>query len=74
YQPLWRMKRQAPVYRPLMDLATLEDWHIILTYRLDGATITELCAQLEPNLIPAIRCTTAIPPVVQVLSALHFLA
>ncbi|KAJ1205585.1 hypothetical protein NDU88_001013 [Pleurodeles waltl] len=43
-----------PAYRPLVDLATLEDRHIILTYRLDMSTITELCAQLEPDLISAI--------------------
>ncbi|KAJ1178085.1 hypothetical protein NDU88_003333 [Pleurodeles waltl] len=58
-----------PVYRPLVDLATMEDRHIILTYRLDRDTIQELCAQLEPDLISAIQYST-----VQVLSVLHFLA
>ncbi|KAJ1163652.1 hypothetical protein NDU88_004107 [Pleurodeles waltl] len=66
--------RHTPVYRPLVDLATMEDRHIILTYRLDWATIRELCAQLEPDLISAIRHPTGIPPLVQVLSVLHFLA
>ncbi|KAJ1201027.1 hypothetical protein NDU88_004843 [Pleurodeles waltl] len=40
----------SPVYRPLVDLAAMEDRNIILTYRLDRAKITELCAQLEPDL------------------------
>ncbi|KAJ1140833.1 hypothetical protein NDU88_007171, partial [Pleurodeles waltl] len=42
--------------------------------RLDRATVTELCAQLEPDLISAICHPTGIPPLVQVLSVLHFLA
>ncbi|KAJ1098608.1 hypothetical protein NDU88_003716 [Pleurodeles waltl] len=54
----------SPVYRPMVDLATMEDRHIILTYRLDRAAITELCAQLEPDLISAIRHPTGIPPLV----------
>ncbi|KAJ1093480.1 hypothetical protein NDU88_006580 [Pleurodeles waltl] len=41
---------------------------------LQTATIPELCAQLEPDLISAIRHPTGIPPLVQVLSVLHFLA
>ncbi|KAJ1194081.1 hypothetical protein NDU88_003376 [Pleurodeles waltl] len=69
-----RRWRPAPVYRPLVDLATKDDRHIILTYRLERATITKLCAQLEPHLISAIRHPTGIPPLVQVLSVLHFLA
>ncbi|KAJ1123454.1 hypothetical protein NDU88_001923 [Pleurodeles waltl] len=69
-----RRWRHTPVYRPLVDLASLEDRHIILTYRLDTATITKLCAQLEPDLISAIRQPTGIPPLVQVLSVLHILA
>ncbi|KAJ1198147.1 hypothetical protein NDU88_001991 [Pleurodeles waltl] len=43
------------------------------TFRLDCATIHELCAQLEPDLMSAIRHPTGIPPLVQVLSVLHFL-
>ncbi|KAJ1151310.1 hypothetical protein NDU88_004093 [Pleurodeles waltl] len=48
--------------------------HVILTYRLDRATIQELCAQLEPDLMSPIRQPTGIPPLVQVMSVLHFLA
>ncbi|KAJ1157752.1 hypothetical protein NDU88_010452 [Pleurodeles waltl] len=75
-RPLGQVRRwqHPPVYRPLVDLWTIEDRHIIITYRLDRATIQELCAQLEPDLISAIRHPTGIPPLVQVLSVLHFLA
>ncbi|KAJ1136961.1 hypothetical protein NDU88_003374 [Pleurodeles waltl] len=66
--------RHPQVYRPLVGLLTMEDRHIIITYRLDHATIIELCAQLEPDLMSAIRHPTGIPPLVQVLSVLHFLA
>ncbi|KAJ1217185.1 hypothetical protein NDU88_004780 [Pleurodeles waltl] len=66
--------RHPPVYRPLVDLSTMEERHILVTYRLDRATIQELCAQLEPDLMSAIRHPTGIPPLVQVLSVLHFLA
>ncbi|KAJ1201340.1 hypothetical protein NDU88_005153 [Pleurodeles waltl] len=66
--------RHPPVYRPLVDLSTMEERHVIVTYRLDRATIQELCAQLEPDLMSAIRHPTGIPPLVQVLSVLHFLA
>ncbi|KAJ1187530.1 hypothetical protein NDU88_004305 [Pleurodeles waltl] len=52
----------------------MEDRHIIITYRLDRATIQELCAQLEPDLMSSIRQPTGIPPLVRVLSVLHFLA
>ncbi|KAJ1173859.1 hypothetical protein NDU88_005684 [Pleurodeles waltl] len=69
-----RRWRHTPVYRPLVDLATMEDRHIILTYRLDRATVQELCAQLEPDLISAIQHTTGISHLVRVLSVLHFLA
>ncbi|KAJ1171089.1 hypothetical protein NDU88_002960 [Pleurodeles waltl] len=62
------------VYRPLVDLSTMEERHIILRYRLDRATIHELCAQLEPALMSPIRQPTGVPPLVQVLSVLHFLA
>ncbi|KAJ1210234.1 hypothetical protein NDU88_005602 [Pleurodeles waltl] len=65
--------RHPPVYRPLVDLSTMEERHIIITYRLDRATILELCAQLEPDLISAIRHPTGIPSLVQVLSVLLFL-
>ncbi|KAJ1213479.1 hypothetical protein NDU88_001116 [Pleurodeles waltl] len=66
--------RHPPVYRPLVDLSTMEERHVILTYRLNRATIQELCAQLEPDLMSAIRQPRGIPPQVQVLSVLHFLA
>ncbi|KAJ1180971.1 hypothetical protein NDU88_006182 [Pleurodeles waltl] len=69
-----RRWRHPPVYRPLVDLSTMEERHVIVTYRLDRATILELCAQLEPDLMSAIRHPTGIPPLVQVLSVLHFLA
>ncbi|KAJ1199074.1 hypothetical protein NDU88_002912 [Pleurodeles waltl] len=64
----------SSVYRPLVDLSTMEERHVITTYRLDRATIQELYAQLEPDLMSAIRHPTGIPPLVQVLSVLHFLA
>ncbi|KAJ1178028.1 hypothetical protein NDU88_003277 [Pleurodeles waltl] len=57
-----RRWRHTPMYRPLVDLAKLEDMQIILAYILDRATITELCAQLEPDLISAIRHPTGISP------------
>ncbi|KAJ1215658.1 hypothetical protein NDU88_003266 [Pleurodeles waltl] len=69
-----RRWRHPPVYRPLVDLSTMEERHVIVTYRLDRATNHELCAQLEPDLMSAIRHPTGIPPLVQVLSVLHFLA
>ncbi|KAJ1150588.1 hypothetical protein NDU88_003378 [Pleurodeles waltl] len=69
-----RRWRHPPVYRPLVDLSTMEERHVILTYRLDRATVLELCAQLEPDLMSPIRQPTGIPPQVQVLSVLHFLA
>ncbi|KAJ1153367.1 hypothetical protein NDU88_006128, partial [Pleurodeles waltl] len=55
-------------------LSTMEERHVILTYRLDRVTIHELCAQLEPDLMSPIRQPTGIPPLVQVLSVLHFFA
>ncbi|XP_069098251.1 putative nuclease HARBI1 [Pleurodeles waltl] len=64
----------ALVYRPLVDLATPEECHIIQTYRLNRVTIMELLAQLEPDLLPSIRYPNVIPPTVQVLSVLHYLA
>ncbi|KAJ1145358.1 hypothetical protein NDU88_011647 [Pleurodeles waltl] len=74
--PLGQVRRwqHPPVYRPLVDLSTMEERHVIITYRLDSTTILELCAQLEPDLMSAIRHPTGIPPQVQVLSVLHFLA
>ncbi|KAJ1219011.1 hypothetical protein NDU88_006582 [Pleurodeles waltl] len=69
-----RRWRHPPVYRPLVDLLTMEERHVIITYRLDRATIQELCAHCEPDLMSAIRHPTGIPPQVQVLSVLHFLA
>ncbi|KAJ1127355.1 hypothetical protein NDU88_005758 [Pleurodeles waltl] len=66
--------RHPPVYRPLVDLSTMEERHIFVTYRLGRTTIQELCAQLEPELVSAIRHPTRIPPLVQVLSVPHFLA
>ncbi|KAJ1181970.1 hypothetical protein NDU88_007169 [Pleurodeles waltl] len=76
HRPLGHLRRwrHPPVYRPLVDLSTMEERHVIITYRLDRATIQELCAQLEPDLMSAIRHPTGIPPQVQVLSVLHFLA
>ncbi|KAJ1136456.1 hypothetical protein NDU88_002873 [Pleurodeles waltl] len=75
HRPLGHVRwRHPPVYRPLVDLSTMEERHVIITYRLDRATIQELCAQLEPDLMSAIRHPTGIPPQVQVLSVLHFLA
>ncbi|KAJ1123962.1 hypothetical protein NDU88_002429 [Pleurodeles waltl] len=69
-----RRWRHPPGYRPLVDLSTMEERHVIITYRLDRATIHELCTQLEPDLMSAIRHPTGIPPQVQGLSVLHFLA
>ncbi|KAJ1165039.1 hypothetical protein NDU88_005469 [Pleurodeles waltl] len=46
-----RRWRNLPVYRPLVDLSTMEERHVILTYRLDRATTHELCAQLEADLM-----------------------
>ncbi|KAJ1218709.1 hypothetical protein NDU88_006286 [Pleurodeles waltl] len=66
--------RHPPVYIPPVDLSTMEDRHIINTYRLDRATIQELFSQLKPDLMSAICHPTGIPPLVQVLSVLHFLA
>ncbi|KAJ1188397.1 hypothetical protein NDU88_005158 [Pleurodeles waltl] len=69
-----RRWRNPPVYRPLVDLLTMEERHVIVTYRFDRATIQELCTQLETDLMSPIRHPTGIPPDVQVLSVLHFLA
>ncbi|XP_069059466.1 putative nuclease HARBI1 [Pleurodeles waltl] len=66
--------RNALLYRPLVDLATLEEQHIFQTYHLNCVTIMELVAQLEPDLLPAINLPNAIPPTVQVLSVLYYLA
>ncbi|XP_069092970.1 putative nuclease HARBI1 [Pleurodeles waltl] len=64
----------TPVYRPLVNLATLEECHLIQTSRLNRVTIMELVAQLELDLLPAIHHTNAMPPTVQVLSVLHYRA
>ncbi|XP_069075329.1 putative nuclease HARBI1 [Pleurodeles waltl] len=72
--PAMRRLRHAPVYRPLLDLATMEDRHIIQTYHLNRKTTMDLCTQLEPDHTPVIRNPYDIPPTVQVLSVLHFLA
>ncbi|KAJ1172683.1 hypothetical protein NDU88_004527 [Pleurodeles waltl] len=69
-----RRWRNPSLYRPLVDLLTMEERHLIITYRFDRATMQELCTQLEPDLISPIRHPTGIPPEVQVLSMLHFLA
>ncbi|KAJ1151601.1 hypothetical protein NDU88_004381 [Pleurodeles waltl] len=76
HRPLGHVRRwrNPPVYRPLVDLSTTEERNLIITYRFDRATIQELCTQLEPDLMTAIRHPTGIPPQVQVLSVLHFLA
>ncbi|KAJ1210917.1 hypothetical protein NDU88_006279 [Pleurodeles waltl] len=57
-----RRWRNPPVYRPLVDLLTMEERHVIVTYRFDRATIQELCTQLEPDLMSPIRHPTGIPP------------
>ncbi|KAJ1205748.1 hypothetical protein NDU88_001175 [Pleurodeles waltl] len=62
-----RRWRNPPVYRPLVDLLTMEERHIIVTYRFDRATIQELCTQLEPDLMSPIRHLTGIPPDVQMV-------
>ncbi|KAJ1096945.1 hypothetical protein NDU88_002075 [Pleurodeles waltl] len=46
-----RRWRNPPVYRPLVDLLTMEERHLIVTYWFDHATIQELCTQLEPDLM-----------------------
>ncbi|KAJ1098536.1 hypothetical protein NDU88_003646 [Pleurodeles waltl] len=69
-----RRWRNPPVYRPLVDLLTMKERHLIVTYKFDRATIQELCTQLEPDLMSPIRHPTGISPDVQVLSVLHFLA
>ncbi|KAJ1194351.1 hypothetical protein NDU88_003640 [Pleurodeles waltl] len=45
HRPLGHMRRwQNPlVYRPLVDLLTMEERHLLITYRFDRATILELC-------------------------------
>ncbi|KAJ1153354.1 hypothetical protein NDU88_006115 [Pleurodeles waltl] len=63
-----RRWRNTPVYRPLVDLLTMEERHVIVTYRFDRPTIQELCTQLEPDVMSPIRHPTGIPPHVQVLS------
>ncbi|KAJ1198259.1 hypothetical protein NDU88_002101 [Pleurodeles waltl] len=75
-RPLGQVRRwrHPPVYRRLVDLSTMEERHVIDTYRLDRTTILELCARMEPDLMSVIRHPTEIPPLVQVLSVLHFLA
>ncbi|XP_069098324.1 putative nuclease HARBI1 [Pleurodeles waltl] len=52
----------------------MEERHIVSHYRLNRATRRELCTHLESDLQPAIRPPTAIPPTVQLVSMLHFLA
>ncbi|KAJ1208967.1 hypothetical protein NDU88_004346 [Pleurodeles waltl] len=76
HRPLGHVRRwwNPLVYRPLVDLSTMEERHLIITYRFDRTTIQELCTQLEPDLMSAICHPTAIPPQVQVQSVLHFLA
>ncbi|KAJ1150519.1 hypothetical protein NDU88_003310 [Pleurodeles waltl] len=55
---LARRRMNPRVYRPLVDLSTMEERHIILRYCLDRATIHELCAQMEPALMSPIRQPT----------------
>ncbi|KAJ1123724.1 hypothetical protein NDU88_002192 [Pleurodeles waltl] len=59
-RPLGEVMRwqHPPVYRPLVDLSTMEERRVIVTYRLDRATIQELCAHLGPDLMSAIRHAT----------------
>ncbi|KAJ1152851.1 hypothetical protein NDU88_005625 [Pleurodeles waltl] len=52
----------------LVDLSKMEDRHIIITYTFDRATIHELSAQLEPDLMSAIHAPAGIPPLVQNLA------
>ncbi|KAJ1189375.1 hypothetical protein NDU88_006123 [Pleurodeles waltl] len=70
HRPLGHVRRwrHPPVYRPLVDLSPMEERHVIITYRLDRATVQKLCTQLEPDLMSAIRHLTGIPPQVQVLT------
>ncbi|KAJ1123353.1 hypothetical protein NDU88_001823 [Pleurodeles waltl] len=70
HRPLGHVRRwrHPPEYRPLVGLSTMEERYVIITYRLDRATILELCTQLEPDRMSAIRHPTGIPPQVQVLS------
>ncbi|KAJ1175590.1 hypothetical protein NDU88_000877 [Pleurodeles waltl] len=63
-----RRWRNPPVYQLLVDLLTMEERHVIVTYRFDRANIQELCTQLEPDLMSPIRHPTGIPLDVQVLS------
>ncbi|KAJ1171560.1 hypothetical protein NDU88_003421 [Pleurodeles waltl] len=56
-----RRWRNPPVYRLLVDLLTMEERHVIVTYWFDRATIQELCTQLEPDLMSPIRHPTGIP-------------
>ncbi|XP_069061894.1 putative nuclease HARBI1 [Pleurodeles waltl] len=58
----------------MVDLATLEERHIIQFYQLNPQTIMDLVRLLEPDLHPGIHHCNAIKPTVQVLSVLHFLA
>ncbi|KAJ1201545.1 hypothetical protein NDU88_005353 [Pleurodeles waltl] len=76
HRPLGHVRRwrHPPMYRPLVDLSTMEEKHVIITNRLDRATIQELCTQLEHDLMSAIRHPRGIPPQLQVLSVLLFLA
>ena len=67
------MRRQA-VYRPFADLQTMDERDVIRTYRLDTYSILDLCQQLKAELLPANRNQHAIPPLVKVLSVLHFLS
>ncbi|XP_069083632.1 putative nuclease HARBI1 [Pleurodeles waltl] len=66
--------RYELLYRPLVDLETMEERHIMMTYRLNYLTIRKLFAQLQPDLLPALRKPNVIVPTVQVLSVLHVLA
>ncbi|XP_069075316.1 putative nuclease HARBI1 [Pleurodeles waltl] len=70
---VWLRMRNALVYMSLVNLATVEERHIIQTYRLNRVTIMELVAQLEPDLVPAIHNPNVIPPTVQMFLVLHYL-
>ncbi|KAJ1135876.1 hypothetical protein NDU88_002305 [Pleurodeles waltl] len=50
-----RRWRNPPVYRPLVDLLTMEERHIIVTYRFDRATIQELWARCRKGFAPRKR-------------------
>ncbi|KAJ1209589.1 hypothetical protein NDU88_004963 [Pleurodeles waltl] len=61
--PLEHVRRNGGILRCTDRSWTCRQWRkdVIITYRLDRATIQELCSQLEPDLMSAIRHPTGIP-------------